>query len=159
MQHHHHNNQKGFTLVEVLTSITILAIVLAVVLITYVDVIQMDDLDAQSESISNMLETAREQSLINLNKTNWGLHFTSSSYTLFQGTTYSSSSSSNVVYKLPADVSISSISLGASNSIVFNLINGSVSSYVNNSSITLKTIILGYTRIISINAQGTISIQ
>lgn len=153
------DTQKAFTLIELLMVIAISAIIMTFTMITYTLIVQTNDVNVEAQKIASTLVTAREQSLDRYNNSQYGVHFTTNSYTLFPGTTYSASNTSNQLHTVPADVSITSQTVDGSGDIVFNLMDGTLSSPTTSASITLATLVGSNTKTITVNAQGSVSIQ
>ena len=79
---------------------------------------------------SNMLDEARKSTLSSYYSSQYGVHFGTSTVTLFRGDTYSFGASNNDVYTFPSNVEITSVGLnGAGNDVVFERITGETSQY------------------------------
>jgi len=81
---------KGFTLLEVLLVIAILAIVTSVSIPSYGKFINMNSINTQVNELRKNIRLAQQQAEAGKYNSNHGVHFTTSSYTLYTGENYSS---------------------------------------------------------------------
>ena len=102
---------RGFSLVETLVVIGIIAILAALTLQTYVSVNVSKALDTDALRVIAEIGQARSLTIGSKNDTEWGVHIASTSVTIFEGDTYSEGASGNIVSPLHSAVEISSISL------------------------------------------------
>jgi MSHA pilin protein MshC len=77
------NNQRGFTLIEVVAVLMIIGIV-AVIAMVRVSSTEDIDLASQVEAVKGHLRFAQIRAMNT--DSNWGIHFSETSYYLFQGT-------------------------------------------------------------------------
>ena len=93
-------------------------------------------LERDSRLIVSAFDDARASTLASKGAQQYGVHVSINSVTVFVGTTYSSSASSNIVSNLSADTSITAISLaGGVSDVVFQSLSGETSQ---NGTLTLK---------------------
>jgi prepilin-type N-terminal cleavage/methylation domain-containing protein len=119
------HGHKGFTLVEILVVLGIALVVSSISMTALSSLSSYQSLDKDTDVSLSYVEKAREQTIESKNFSSFGVHFSSSSVSLFQGTTYSASASTTMVYNLSSKVNISSISLtGGVSDIYFNKISG-----------------------------------
>jgi prepilin-type N-terminal cleavage/methylation domain-containing protein len=116
---------KGFSLLEI-TIVTAIALILASLsLSTFFTVSDNQALTKNVEYTISLIQQARTQTLNALNNSRYSVLFASSSVTLFQGTTYSSTSASNIKFDLSSKVQMSSINLtGGVQQVSFDFITG-----------------------------------
>ena len=83
-------NQKGFSLIEILVAITLLAVLAGFGLVVSLDSYREFTYRSQQELLLSLLERARALSLENINQMPHGLHIDSAAavYTLFQGSDF-----------------------------------------------------------------------
>jgi prepilin-type N-terminal cleavage/methylation domain-containing protein len=116
---------RGFTVVELLVVIVILAIISTVSWVALANYRENQTLLSTTEVIVSSLSEARSQSVSAVNDEVHGVHFTSNSLTLFEGSQYSPSNPKNSVTVFNSSVSVSTSGLTSSSSdIVFEKITG-----------------------------------
>lgn len=119
--------QKGFTLVELLVSMGILAVIFAISTINLSNIIPST---SQTTTLDILISDIRaQQTQAMTTDSSFGVHFEGTSYTLFKGTTYSSLDPANFVVNLDPTVTITNI-LFPGNQIVFSPGSGNVAGYV-----------------------------
>ncbi len=117
--------RKGFTLIETLAVLFILAILSTIVFYSFSNFESGQILGKETNSVLSYLERARSESLSSLNSSPYGIYFNATSTTIFMGASYSAGSSPNEVYTLNPSVTISSISLtGGVQQLYFNQVTG-----------------------------------
>jgi len=150
--------QKGFTLIELVISIGLIAILATVSAVNFFNYKNAQSVDLTGKEIVSMLRNAQNNSFSQESGTRWGVYFqntaSSSYFALFKGSVYSSASTtqqnplpSNVQFLLPAS--------GASSTVVFAPITG-----VPNASITIRVSLINNINVSStiiVNANGQIS--
>lgn len=125
-------NNFGFTIIELLTTIAIL-IILVAILISFFPFFQKEsDLNNSFEEVINALRRAQNKTLASEGNSQYGVYFDTSvsphQYTLFKGTDYSSRDSSfDEVHKLSKNIEIYQINLSGENEVVFARITGTAS--------------------------------
>ncbi|MGA2910590.1 MAG: type II secretion system protein [Candidatus Microgenomates bacterium] len=116
----------GFTLVELLVSIGILAIIFA---LTTINLSPIPSNTLETTNLDTLLSDMRsQQSLAMSNDSPYGVHFESTSYTLFQGANYVQGAASNFVVNLDSGISFSNVTFPSSQ-IVFSAGSGDVVGY------------------------------
>lgn len=81
---------RGFSLIEVLLSVVIIGMLVGMSLPLYQAYQTRNDLDVATESIAQMLRRAQTYSRGMNEDSQWGVHATAGSATLFKGATYAS---------------------------------------------------------------------
>ena len=120
--------QKGFTLLELSIVLAILTVLLVIVLSTFISFRKNQALQNDTDTIVEVLSQARSQTLLSQNSSQYGVHLTSSKATLFVGTVYDSSSSSNKDFNLTPTDTIVTISLtGGGVDVIFDKLSGQTS--------------------------------
>ena len=116
---------KGFTILEILISLSVLAIIAVIILTTFVSFRKSQALVLDTDTVVAVLRQARNQTIASKNSSAYGVHFASSKVTLFTGSTYSSGSSSNQDFILNSTDSVLTISLaGGGSDVVFQRLSG-----------------------------------
>lgn len=119
--------KKGFTLVELLLSISVIVALLAISVPVFWGLNSRADIDASKETVEIILRKAQAQARNQKNNTEWGVYIDSanSNIILFAGTTYAgravSFTSLDETFTIPTDVVINSDS---PQEIVFNQLTG-----------------------------------
>jgi len=123
--------QKGFTVIEFLIAIIILAII---VTITYTSLSRLNSdqlLDKQADLVRSIISEARSLTLSSQDAAQYGVYFEASGLTLFKGDTYSVSDPDNIVTTLDSRVSLRDINFagGSGDSVVFQRLTGETINY------------------------------
>ncbi|MEI7777603.1 MAG: hypothetical protein WCI52_03275 [bacterium] len=106
---------KGFTLFETLIVIGIGVLICLISFSAFYDLDNNQLLAKETAEVGSYLERARSMSVISNNFSEYGLHFSPTSITLFQGKTYSSTDTANDLYPLNSRLVITpNLSDGAS---------------------------------------------
>lgn len=153
--------KKGFTVIELMVSIGILTILFA---FTTINITRLPSNAAQGASYDRIISDIRSQqtkamtsydpALAPVGGKSYGVHFESSTYTIFTGTTYSPSDTSNFIVELDPNVTITNVSFPNSQ-IVFTPGSGDVSGYVSGSdSISITNSTNGQEKTLKINKYG-----
>jgi prepilin-type N-terminal cleavage/methylation domain-containing protein len=119
---------KGFSLVEIIVTLSILAIISAIVLSSLSSNTDRETLAKNADAAASVLTEARSLTISAKSASNYGIRLASVGPTLFTGTTYSAGASSNRSLALNARVSITNISLtGGGSDVVFSKLTGNTS--------------------------------
>jgi len=111
--------KKGFTLLETLLVTFIVLIITSISVYSFYALNSSQSLSKEDSNILSLIEEARGQTLASEGSYSYGLHFTSTSTTLFEGETYVAGTSTNKVYALDPATAISTIALTGSTSDVY----------------------------------------
>ena len=122
----------GFTVIEVLVSITIFGILLSIVVADLYFQKQKVDLQGKSQEIIGAIRVAQSKTLASTNNSQYGVYFDNSispnKYILFQGSSYALRDASyDVSYSLPDIMEFNAIDLGGSNEVIFDKLTGNTS--------------------------------
>ncbi len=121
------SSNQGFTLIEILITLTIAVILIAATIAGINLLPKQVTLDSNAQNVLSVLRLARSQTLSSKGATNYGVHFETSKYVLFSGDTYVAGTSTNKEYTLTG-VTIGSISLtGSGSEVVFDRVRGTTS--------------------------------
>lgn len=120
----------GFTLIEVLITVSLLAILLGLGSVVFGSYARQDQLEAESKKLVGIIAEAQTQTLAGFSQggsdsLNFGLHFETDSYTLFSGLTFNPADPQNQKTSLPLRLQFSQISLPGQN-LLFEKITGQV---------------------------------
>lgn len=153
------NHRLGFTLVEVLIIMGILAILFTISSLNLSNTVPQSTLSNATELL---VADIKQQQLSALtgntegqdDSSNYGIHFTANKYTLFRGTVYNANEASNF------DINLDNISTSTSASgsvIVFQRNSGEILNFqASNNTITLTHNDIGQSKTITINKYGII---
>ena len=121
---------RGFTLIEILTSVSILIILLAVSVGLYSSFRPKHNLSEDVRKIESVLRLARSNTLASNNESSFGVHMELAQVVLFEGIIYDSMDPDNKIIELDSRNELYDISLaGASSDVVFNRLDGTTSEY------------------------------
>jgi len=151
---------KGFTILEILTSIAILGIILAITIPNLASFKRAQIVKNTGEEIVSILNEAQSKTLASLNNDFYSIKFESDKVTLFKGSSFSVGDPNNKVFNFDNSVTLPSGNIVFSDGgsiVTFNKLKGDTIQYgsiklelVSNSA-TNKTITIKKTGIISIN--------
>ena len=115
----------GFTLIEI---VIVLAILSTIIFTSFSAFRNAKVLDTATEDVLTLISTARGETLSAKANTQYGVHITSGSMTLYAGATYSAGDSANQVVDLDSALEIVSIALsGGGSDILFDRLTGKTS--------------------------------
>lgn len=154
---------KGFSLIELILVIGILASITAGATLTLSSFLNRNQLDEYAQSIVHNLRKAQSNSMMRIKDDQWGVYFYDDSgganqeFIFFKGSTYGEDSTHDDTYELPDSLSFSSITIngGDGDEVVFSKVNGET---VNDGSIEISSV-NGSSYTISINLIGQIEID
>lgn len=149
------NKKKGFSMLEVILAISIMAILVGLATTYYSNSQVRADVNSQAANIVHYLRLAQSNAASGLNNTNHGLHFETSSYTIFEGESYDNDSPKNVKIDLPSTMTIDGINLdGGGGNVIFLKSTGETDNF---GTITVNSAAINKTVTITINYVGTIN--
>lgn len=152
---------KGFTLIELLIVIGLFSILSVFATINLIRPQTKASVDSGLTTIVADLKQEQIKSMVGDSEglssaQTFGIYFGGTSYTVFRGSSYSSSDTSNFEVKLDTNLVLSSTF--PSNQVVFARRSGEVSGFVNGANtITITNSADGETKTISVNQLGVIS--
>ncbi|KKS98184.1 MAG: hypothetical protein UV73_C0003G0126 [Candidatus Gottesmanbacteria bacterium GW2011_GWA2_43_14] len=152
--------QNGFSLIELTIVMSILILLYAVVSLNLSNARPRSSLNTQITTLSADL---RQQQLKALSgqanggtASEYGIYFSENSYTLFAGTSYSSSDPSNHVINLNDDLIFNNINL-PQQSVIFSAGTGEAAVYdAGQNSVSLLNSVTNVSRMLTLNAWGTV---
>lgn len=148
---HLHSNVRGFTLMEVLLSVSIIAILTGLSAPIYASFQVRNDVDITTQSIADMLRRAQTYARGNSGDSQWGVRIQSDTATLFKGSTYAARVQAyDETTTIPGSMAPSGL---INTDVVFTKLDAAPSS---TGSITLTTN-TNETRTITINAKGMVT--
>lgn len=119
---------QGVTAVELLITLSILAILGMVVFSSLLGFRKNQALQKDTELVVELLSEARNQTISSKNLTHYGVHFASSTVTVFPGSIYSAGNPNNSSYNLNTADTVIAVSLtGGGVDVVFDRLTGQTS--------------------------------
>jgi len=101
---------KGFTLLEILLVVGTLAILMALILPSGLDLYKRQQLDSHTQGIIQALRRAQLKAMSVESDSSFGVYLTNDNYTLFKGDSYVSDDIYNEVFDLPQIITITGLS-------------------------------------------------
>jgi prepilin-type N-terminal cleavage/methylation domain-containing protein len=133
---------KGFTMIEIMISLAILALIVGVSAISFANFSRKSALDASATALATALREARAKTLASVGSDQYGVKVDGDRFTLFRGASFSSSTPGNSEFLFAGQVRASS----SPNVFVFRKVTGNAGSsgmielYLTGSPTTKKTI-------------------
>lgn len=123
MSHH-----QGFTLIELVVSIAIIVLLLAVIATPFRTFRNSKILDTSAEETLALLSEARGNTLSAKDGYQYGVHFESTQIVMYRGATYVSNDTNNKVVALDSAIEVSSVALaGGASDVLFSRLTGNTS--------------------------------
>lgn len=139
-------SQRGFTFIEILVAIAIVAILGAASAATYKNVSESSSLKMAGSEVYTALTSAREKTLGGENDTVYGVHVSTTTITQFVGPTYVAGAATNRVYTFVGGITATSSLITSGTDVVFKRLTGEAQQggtiYVRNSAGTSTTTIV-----------------
>jgi len=152
------NKNGGITVVELLISISILALILAVVLPQFSRMRSNQVLKNATIDIMSALHKAQSQTLASLNSSEYGVRFESDQVVIFSGTTFSAIAPDNEYINITGPATISNVTLngssGTAGDLYFTRLSGTPSKTG-----TISVYTPNLSKIITISDSGAISLN
>jgi len=149
---------KGFTLIEVVLVLALGALVTGFVVLSFSKVNATEALDKNTDLVVSVLNEARTMTLSAIGDTRYGVHFDSNQVVRFQGTSYATTTSSNVQSTINTQVGIRNIALnGGGTNVAFDRLtggttqSGTIQIYLKSATTTYKTVTVSVTGLIERN--------
>src|ERR1035437_6180180 len=101
----------GFTLAETLMVVAITVMVSVITMFSFSTYGSTEAISKDQGRVVSVLEKARAMTLDSYKSSQYGVHFASSTVTIFTGATYNAASSTNIVTTLNSKVQIWNVSL------------------------------------------------
>jgi Tfp pilus assembly protein FimT len=160
MQKFYKNKKIGMTLLEILFTVAIVGILIAVVLPQFGNMKENQALKNGVEDIVSALHQAQSESLASENLSGYGVHFQSDQVVIFEGTTFTDGAVGNNVIKIISPAQISSITINSasvsSGDIYFNRLSGNISNTGTN---TIVVSTPSYSESITVSPSGTVNVN
>lgn len=118
------NLRRGVTLLELLAVLAIVAVLSGLAIGGFTSFQRRHALSGSAEIVVSALAQARALSLGGKNGVAWGVHFASTTVTLFEAPLFDPEDPENVPFALERGVMVSALSLGGGSEVVFARLSG-----------------------------------
>lgn len=151
------NHKSGFTLIELIMVIAIMALLFGIFLGTFVKFRKNQALAMDTDTVISLLRQARNQTLSSKNSASYGVHFTAPKVTIYTGPTYSSGATDNQDFTLSSTDTILTITLsGGGSDVLFNRLTGETSQ---NGTVVISSPGISETKTVTIYKTGLVESQ
>lgn len=149
---------KGFTIAEIIVAIAIMILVSSIGVVAFISSKNSANLNSYTDGIISSLEQARSNAVTGKGGSSYGLKFATSTltYTLFTGSTYSSSDVNNVVKQIGTGYTLNTNLTASSTTIVFSRLTGVPNA---TGTVTLLQQSTSKSKVITVGSQGNITVQ
>ncbi|MDQ3076807.1 MAG: prepilin-type N-terminal cleavage/methylation domain-containing protein [bacterium] len=152
-----HFCKKGFTLIEILIVVSIIGIISTILMTSFSLFNKSEALDKDTDAVVESLAEARSLTLASQDASQYGVHFDMNKVTIFIGTVYSSSASTNKDILLASTDTILTISLtGGGSDVVFKRLTGETTQ---NGTVIISSPNTSKTRTVTIYKTGVVESQ
>lgn len=151
--------RKGFTLIEILTVFAVTVILISLSVVSLSQVRESASTDSALEVLLSDIKLQQTKSMTGdtfgqATTLPFGIYFTSTSYTLFNGNSYSAGDPTNFTIPLSGDLQFTSITFPSSQ-IVFEKGSGEITGFTNGSNtVTLTNTVSNKNTVITLNKYG-----
>lgn len=122
------SNSKGFSALELVIVMAILAMLLASIVPSFVNFRRNSILNTETQELVTVINRARLLSVSSKNDQQFGVHFESGKIVLFQGATYSAGATTNEEHIFNSSLTLSPITInGGGSEILFEKVTGAAS--------------------------------
>ncbi len=153
--------RKGFTLIELILAISILGMIIVFSSMAFSNQQNMVSLESTILEVNSAIREVQNKSISQSQDTvgdaNYGVYFTSTSYTVFKGDSYTSNNPTNFTRNFGSGINISSINIPNS-VLIFDRLSGRQANYLQAQNLTFSTFD-NEIKSVTINPYGAITIQ
>jgi type II secretory pathway pseudopilin PulG len=146
----------GFTLIEILGALAIFVILISISLYSLSAYRSSKSVEVTANEIAFKLEEAKGNSIAGKNGQSFGIHFSTSSYVYFEGSSYVEGNIANKTPNFPLDLEIVNGLTGSASDIIFAKITGKPN--ISGTITVRKTSDTSKTKTITIGALGDVSV-
>ena len=158
----HNQNEKGYTLAELLVTIGIIFTLFGLIMVDLLATQHKASINATVETMIADMRSQQTKAMTGINDgsgngNSYGIHLSASSYVLFRGNSYVANDSGNFTLNLDKGSNLNSV-LFSNNNIIFLEQSGEVSGYSTNSaSFVVKSIGGKEQKTVTINRYGVVT--
>ncbi len=155
-------NQKGFSILEVILAVAVLAILLAIATMNLVGATHRTYQNTTAETLIADLKTQQIKAMNGDTEGsgitgNYGIYFQPTQYVLFRGSTYSPSNPTNFAVKIPDDVNFTNI-LFPDSQVIFASGSGEFANFANGkNSVTIINLTGTTQKTVTLNRFGVVT--
>jgi Tfp pilus assembly protein FimT len=141
---------------EILFSLSILLILFFIVTSVFSSIAKKQSVESDANLIHSILIQARNQTITSQNASQYGVHFASTSVTLFAGSSYNPSDTSNQIYFLnPSDTILTLSFNGGGTDVVFLRLTGETTQ---DGVLTVRSLLASSTKTITLFKTGLVEV-
>ncbi len=115
-------DKKGFTLIEILLVVSIIAMIFAFTVALGFDSYRRNSLKTERDTLISILQKARSQAINNVNNTKHGFYFNGTEYIIFEGDSFISPQPQDLMVQKSSSITTSGL-----NEIIFDQLTGNAS--------------------------------
>lgn len=146
---------KGFTALELLIVLAIIGIILAIMMYSYNTLKSKKQIEVTIDALDFKLEEAKTNALGGKNGTNFGINFSTTTYTYFSGTSYNPANTANSTTTILSNLRLTTSFSDGGKVIIFSRLTGAPQA---TGTITLSDTTSSNTAQITIGALGNINV-
>ncbi len=147
-------HNRGFSLLEILLVVGIMGVLAAVIAFPLSSFHRAQTIRGATADVSSLIQQAQSLTLASHDSLQYGVHLTTSTATLFSGTSYSAGAATNRVMTLPSGVTAAWSVQGNGADIIFERLTGETNQY---GTITLSLSSPTLSRTITISKLGSVA--
>jgi prepilin-type N-terminal cleavage/methylation domain-containing protein len=147
-------HNRGFSLLEILLVVGIMGVLAAVIAFPLSSFHRAQKIRGATADVSSLVQQAQSLTLASHDSLQYGVHLTTTTATLFSGTTYIANAASNRVTTLPSGVTATWSLQGSGADIIFERLTGETNQY---GTITLSLSSPTLSRIITVSKLGSVA--
>ncbi len=147
-------HNRGFSLLEILLVVGIMGVLAAVIAFPLSSFHRAQKIRGATADVSSLVQQAQSLTLASHDSLQYGVHLTTSTATLFSGTTYTANAASNRVMALPSGVTATWSLQGSGANIIFERLTGETNQY---GTITLSLSSPTLSRTITVSKLGSVA--
>jgi len=124
------NIRKGFTMLELIIVIAIVALLTSGMTATYSAFLVRNEVSTTGWKMVDAFNRARVYAMMGRLDKEWGVHFETSKFVLFEGSSYNAADPTNQLFPILSGYQFTNINLnGGGSNVIFNKISGETDEY------------------------------
>ncbi len=154
--------KKGFTFIELILVVTILGLIVVFSSVVFTNQQSQISLESSILEVNSAIRESQNKSISQSQDTfgdaNYGVYFTSGSFTVFKGNSYSAGNTTNFTQNFGSGIRLATINLPSSQ-LIFDRISGRLTTYSEVQNSIVFSTFDNVTKTVTINPYGAITIQ